>query len=111
MMYRMLPVMALALAAFVSGSALAADDAAKATHDGTVVSVAGTKLVMASKDGKEHSHTLAADAQVTCDGKACKSDDLKPGMKIRVTTKKDDQKTATRIEALDKNDQFEKGDK
>ena len=51
---------------------------------------------------------MAADVKVTCDGKECKIKELKPGMKIRVTTKKDDKKAATRIEALDKNEDFEK---
>lgn len=111
MIYRMLPLAALALALFVGAPALAAKDADESTHDGKVVSIDGDKMVMTGKDGKEHAHTLAADLKVTCDGKECKLKDLKPGMKIRVTTKKDDKKAATRIEALDKNDEFGKRDK
>lgn len=111
MMYRMFPLAALALALFVGGPALAAKAADEATHDGKVVSVTGDTMVMTDKDGKEHTHTVAADAKVTCDGKECKIKELKPGMKIRVTTKKDDKKAATRIEALDKNEDFEKRDK
>lgn len=77
--------------------------------DGTVVSVNGDKLTMTNKEGKEHSHTLAAGAEVSCDGKACKATDLKPGMRIRVTTASAAPHAATRIEALDKNPDFEKG--
>jgi CTP-dependent riboflavin kinase len=79
--------------------------AAKAvTHDGEVVSITFNKLVMKSKGGKEHSHTLTADAKITCDGKVCKGEDLKAGTKIRVTTKTSDAKIATCIEAIDKNE-------
>ena len=76
------------------------------THDGKVVSVMGDKLVMSSKDGKEHSHKLAQDAKLTCDGKVCQAEDLKAGRTIRVTTKEDDRYVATRVESLDKNAEF-----
>ena len=87
----------------VVASALAAQQTDEATHDGTVVSITGDTLVMATADAKEHSHTLAADAKLTLDGKVCKAADLKPGAKIRVTTTGADKSVATRIEALDKN--------
>lgn len=74
--------------------------------EGKVVSMTGDKLVMASRDGKEFSHTLAKDAELTCDGTVCKTEDLKAGRKIRVTTKKDDRNVATGIESLDKNAEF-----
>jgi hypothetical protein len=108
MIYRMFALVIPALALLISAPVWAADDADKSTHDGKVVSITSEKLVMTSKDGKEHTHTLATDAKVTCDGKVCKLEDLKAGMKIRVTTKKDDKKVATRIEALDKSENFEK---
>jgi len=111
MVYRIIPrfLAALALVLFVAAPLAAADKADQAnTHEGKVVSVKGDKLVMTDKDGKEHSHTLSADAKVTCDSKACKAEDLKPGQKIRVTTKKGDAKIAVQVEALDKNDKFEK---
>lgn len=76
-------------------------------QDGKVVSITGTKLVMTGKLGKEeHTCTLSADVKVTCDGKVCKSVDLKPGMKIRVTSESNDPHTAVRIEAIDKNLDF-----
>jgi FtsZ-interacting cell division protein ZipA len=76
------------------------------THEGTVVSATAKKLVMKGKgDAKEHEHTLAATAKVTCDGKDCKLEDLKAGLRVRVTTVGADM-TATRVEALDKNKDF-----
>jgi len=77
--------------------------------DGTVVSASADKLTMTNKEGKEHSHALAANAKVTCDGTICKAADLKSGMKVRVTTEDAEPHAATRIEALDNNRDFEKG--
>jgi len=99
---RVLPLLlvALAVALFVGAPLLAEDKADKGnTHTGKVVSVSGNKLTMTGKDGKEHSHTLADNAKVTCDGKECKLSDLKAGFEVRVTTKDDDKNVATRIEA------------
>ena len=109
MNYRMFSMAALAVTMFVSSPAWAAKDVKEARdvrHDGKFVSASGDQMVMANKNGKEHTHTLAADAKVTLDGKAIKAADLKAGMKIRVTTKKDDKKVATQVEALDKNTLF-----
>ena len=109
MNYRMFSMAALAVTMFVSSPAWAAKDDKEVRdvrHDGKFVSFSGDQLVMTSKNGKEHSHTLAADAKVICDGKACKAADLKAGMKIRVTTKNDDTKAVTQIEAIDKQELF-----
>ena len=110
MNYRMFSLGAIALALFVvSTPAFAAKETTEATHDGKVVSISHEKLVMTNKgstDSKEHSHKLASDAKVTLDGKACKAEDLKAGMKIRVTTKTGDAKVATHIEAIDKHETF-----
>jgi hypothetical protein len=61
-------------------------------------------LVMTLKDGtKEHSHEVAKDAKITCDGKDCKLEDLKKGFMVKVTTdKKDGKELAVRIEAKSK---------
>ncbi len=67
------------------------------THDGKVVSVAGDKLTTTCSQGKEHCHTMAKGAKVTCDGKAAKAADLKPGTDVRVTCHKDDKTVATAI--------------
>jgi hypothetical protein len=109
MMYRMFPLMTLALVMFVGGPLLAAEDVKvkDSTHDGVLVSISGDKLVMtAGKEGKEHSHTLARDAKLTLDGKVCKAADLKAGAKIRVTTRGADKQLAIGIEGLDKNAEF-----
>jgi hypothetical protein len=82
---------------------------AEKSMDGTMVSVSGDKLTMMDKEGKEHGHPLAASLKVTCDGKSCMVTDLKAGMKIRVTTDAADRQAATRIEALDRNLNFEAG--
>jgi hypothetical protein len=37
-------------------------------HDGKVVSVVGDKLTTTCSEGKQHCHTIAKDAKVTCDG-------------------------------------------
>ncbi len=85
---------------------IAARDTEAAMHDGNVVSITGNKLVMTSKEGQEHSHTLTADAELTLDGKACNADDLKPGTRIRVTTQGADKSVANRVEGLDKHPDF-----
>ncbi len=78
------------------------------THEGKVVSVAGNKLVSTCAEGNQHSHTVAPDAKVTCDGAVCKTEDLKAGTKIRVTTKPEDKHTATKVESLQKHTEFAK---
>ena len=77
------------------------------THDGQVVSITSNKLVMTGADGKEHSHAISAHTKVCCDMKECKATDLKPGMKIRVTTKRAEKGVAMEIEALDKNADYD----
>jgi hypothetical protein len=76
------------------------------THDGTVVTLSGDKLVMTSVNGEELSHTLAPDAKLTLDGKPCMANDLKAGTKIRVTAQAAEKSIATRIEGIDKNREF-----
>src|SRR5258708_33529929 len=101
-------LVALALALFIGAPALAEEKGDTQTHEGKVVSVSGTKLIMSDAAGKEHTHTLADDAKVWVDNKAAKADDLKPGMRIRVSTPKDDLTKVVKIEALDKEKDFPK---
>jgi GH24 family phage-related lysozyme (muramidase) len=83
---------------------------ASRSHDGKVVSITGAKLVMTNPEGaEEQTYTLTADGKVTCDGKVCKAADLKPGMRVRVTTENAEPHAASRIEALDNHRDFEKG--
>lgn len=102
----MISVATLALAMLVGVTVLADTPVELTTHDGKVVSITGDKLVMTSTEGKEHSHTLTADAKLTLDGKDCKAADLKAGTRIRVTTLAADNKVANRVEGLDKNPDF-----
>jgi hypothetical protein len=102
MTYRVLPLflLAVALAFFVTVPA-AAFEAGKDTHDGTFVKATSDNGFVMEDKGKEHKHTLSADAKVIGpDGKACKLADFKKGQKIRVTTKEGDKTIATRVEAL-----------
>jgi hypothetical protein len=75
------------------------------THEGKIVKVDGNKITMTDKEGKnEHTHTLAPDAKVMCDSKECKVDDLKAGLRVRVTTKPGDKDTAVKVEAFTKDE-------
>lgn len=69
------------------------------THDGKVVSVAGDKLTTTCNEGKQHCHTVAKDAKVTCDGQSSKAADLKAGTPVRVTTHEDDKSVATAVDS------------
>jgi hypothetical protein len=75
----------------------AADD--KAPVEGTVVKAAEGKLTIEDKAKTEHTCEVAKDAKITCDGKECKLDELKKGVKVKVTVK---DKKATKIEASTK---------
>lgn len=68
------------------------------THEGTVVSVAGDKLTTTCSEGKQHTHTMAKDSTVTCNGQAGKAKDLTAGTAVRVTTHKHDKGVATHVE-------------
>jgi hypothetical protein len=112
MVYRVLPLLllALAVALFLSAPVLAEEEAAN-SHTGTVVSFDGKKLVMKDKDGKEHTHNVTDTTELMLDGK--RSDvatfkALKEGTKIRVWTDKNDATKIIKIEALDKNTDFSK---
>ncbi len=72
---------------------------AEGKHEGKVVGMSGDKLTTTCSNGKEHCHTVAKDAKVTCDGKASKAADLKAGTTVRVTTHKDDKSVATAIDS------------
>jgi len=96
---------ALALAVWAAGPASADDTkagSARNTHEGFVVKAGDGHLTMTAAKGarEEHTHAVAADAKVTCDGKECKLEDLKKGDQIRVTEeKKGDKKVVTKVEA------------
>ena len=81
---------------FVASTPAVAEDK---SHEGTFVSAVAGKLTMKDKDGKEHSHTIAPDAKITCDGKECKVEDLRAGYKLKVTMKEGEPNTIAKIEA------------
>jgi hypothetical protein len=70
-------------------------------HQGKVVEVGAGKLAMTDMAGKnQHTHEVAADAAVTCEGKTCGLTDVQVGDMVTVTTDTKDGKTvATKIEA------------
>jgi hypothetical protein len=84
-----------------------ADTVAGKSHEGKVVSIAASKLVMTNMEGEEEqAHALAAGVMITCDGKVCQANDLRPGMRVRVTTENAEPHAATRIEAIDNSRDF-----
>jgi ribosomal protein L14 len=108
---RMVAVCLTALALILCVGVRALADDKKNQMEGKIVRIEGNKIVMTDKDGKnEHSHTLAPDARVMLDGKEVKLTDLKKDQTVRVTTKEGDPTQAVRIEALDKNKDFDKKD-
>ncbi|HKB01232.1 MAG TPA: hypothetical protein VKD90_03385 [Gemmataceae bacterium] len=103
MTHRMLflVVSALALAFWAAGPA-PADDTKSGTHDGYVVKAGDGRLTMTTAKGarEEHTHVVAMDAKITCDGKECKLEDLKKGDHVTVTQEtKGDKKMVTKIVA------------
>ena len=100
MLYRVLSLLAILALVCLVGGPVAADDA---KVDGTVVKAGDSKLTIADKDKKEHPCMVAKDARISCDGKECKLEDLKKGIKVTVTTEgKGEKATATKIEASSK---------
>jgi hypothetical protein len=81
-------VAAFALTVLTTSTAWAKADDKGDTHSGVVVSASGGKLTMSDKDGKnEHTHDVAKDAKISCNGKDCKLEDLKKGTAVKVTMK------------------------
>ena len=72
-----------------------------ATHQGKVVEVgAGTLSMTDTAGANQHTHNVASDAVITCEGKPCGLNDLKTGDPVTVTTATQGGVTlATKIEA------------
>ena len=88
----------------VAGTAIAADTkASPEKSDGTVAGIVadvGNGKITVTADGKDQVLAVAKNADVSCDGKACKLEDLKKGALVAVTvTKSGDSTVATKIEA------------
>jgi hypothetical protein len=101
MLYRTLALLAaVTFVLLVCQPGFAVDKADK-THKGKVILAGNGKLTMTDKDGgNQHVRDVAPDAVITCDGKPCKLEDLKPCTFIKVTMK--DEKTVSQIEARTK---------
>jgi hypothetical protein len=88
-----------ACAAAIAADAKAPPDKSDSVVTGIVAGVGDGKITVTA-DGKDQVLAVAKDADVTCDGKACKVDDLKKGASVAVTLKKSgDATVATKIEA------------
>lgn len=74
--------------------------------EGKLVSITNEKLVMTSKGGQEYTHALAKNAQLKCDGTACKAEDLKAGSRIRATPEPGSRDVVACVEALDQKTDF-----
>jgi len=98
MFHRMLSVFLMALA--LTMGALGCQSA-PATHQGKVVEVGAGTLTMTDTAGaNQHTHEVALNAVITCEGKPCGLPDVKVGDMVTVTTATMDGKTrATKIEA------------
>ncbi len=82
----MMSVAALAIGLFAARAEARVRKVEHPTHNGTVVSATGGKLIMTGRGGKEHTHAMAKDAKITIDGKAGTLAGLKKGMHVTVTT-------------------------
>ena len=97
---------ALALVVFV-GVSFAADKSAAGDKDtsnsairGTVSNVDAHSITITDNNGKDRKLMVEKDAEITCNGKTCKLEDLKNGATVKVLVKKDgDNQVASRIEA------------
>jgi hypothetical protein len=92
--------------AYPGNYAQQARQAKEVTYDGTLVSVSGNTLTLAGSDKKERSFTVPTDVKLTLDEKASTIQDLKAGTKIRVSTHANDERAATFVEAIAKNEMF-----
>jgi len=73
------------LAVAPSSNAAAAEDN---THEGLVVSAGAGRLAMTGVDGKDRSYDIGDAVKIMVNGHMGKLDDLKIGIRIRVTTDK-----------------------
>jgi hypothetical protein len=94
---------ALAVVVFISAALARAEKAdAPDTVVGTVSIAADGKITVTDKDGKDHALAVAKDAKISCDGSACKLEDLKKGAAVTVTLNANDKTTAQQIDAKTK---------
>jgi len=68
---------------------VAAPVRADLTVECTVVQAGDGKLTVLDGGGNQHTAAVASDAKLTLDGKDCKLEDLKKGLKVKLTVRKD----------------------
>jgi len=73
---------------------------------GELINLALSRLIMRTEDGKTIEKKLDPEARLILDGKECKSDDLSPATKIRVTTQASDRDTVIVLEGIFNNKTF-----
>lgn len=73
-------------------------EAAAETHQGKIIGITDGKLIIKSDSHHEESFTVVHDVRVTRDGKPCGVDDLRLGVIVRITTRRDDELEAIAIE-------------
>jgi hypothetical protein len=88
MLLRLFAVLMVLAVTFAFTTVAVAEEKGK-TAEGMVVKAGDGKLTIEDKEKKEHSCTVAKDAKITCNGKECKLDELKKGVKVKVTVEKD----------------------
>jgi uncharacterized protein (TIGR03000 family) len=71
-------------------------------HEEQFLSFSNGTLEMTDPEHGKHTHHVTPDTKVFIDGQPAKAEDLKADMKIKVTNKKGDQQTITRIDAQSK---------
>jgi len=73
---------------------VSAPGGAASTHEGKVVEAGKGKLTMTDMAGSnQHTHDVASDAEVTCEGQSCNLDSLQPGDMITVALDQKDGKS------------------
>jgi hypothetical protein len=108
MLNRLLPIflMVVAVAVFAAMPSLALAEDKDQTHEGKIVKITKDELVMTGKDGKEHTHKLAATTKLRLDNKDVQAADIadfKKDMKVRVSINPTT-KAVTKVEALSTGD-------
>jgi hypothetical protein len=78
---------------------LAPTASAADTQEGTFVKAGDGKITITDSDKKDKTYDLAKDAKVACDTKDCKVEDLKAGVKVKLTIEKD---KVTKVDASTK---------
>lgn len=101
-------LLSLPLTALLAGAAGISDEAAKEIfQDGVIMVVTTTQLVLKEPAGTDHTYAIDEKTQLSLDGKTCRPQDLKAGLKARVTTDQSEPKSAVSIDAINKNPLFE----